>query len=828
MNGSIRQHSCLIAFTLAVGLLCASAATGALDLPNTTGNLTVDTLEAQQGVCFTDRAMYLSSSANWELSKYWINTDPTTLVSRSDVHPSPSTYVGYDDTTAKWEHIGGITASPWWVCATVDTFGGAANDPDDRYVGLQLYDYGFEYFELESFLYYNSSTDTNPMQWFGGVDWHPHGGNGGCNEYGYLFAVEYDTDEDETSIYRYEITGQDMDASGDRRYVTLVKDNVYKVHTKAVNGIEIYGDKMYLSHGEGLGCYPQTTWVNEGYIDVYNLSSFSEEDAPTTLRHPAASDLSYDSCPHAEDLSFFRGGLWVCHSGNVRRLDVANLPLPRAKWIGRTSGDWMGSQWNWDAWPSYRTAVYIYDAGWGADVTLDEPESIGALYLGTGSLTITPNGKLKTYEEACIGRWAGSPVSEATVRGPSGSSVWSWETKKGLYVGDAGHGKLTIEDAGDVIAGWVYVGKEEGSIGEIILTDWSWLAVENSMGVGKAGTGTVTIRSGGWLYSGWAAPNVAYLGGEKTGNGTVTVDGTGSPPRLTWWKINDDLRVGLLGTGKLEVLGGGRVTAGYTSIAHELGSSGEVTVDGTETELEAGWLNVGRYGTGTMTVSGGGKVSATTVNVGAYAGPGASGTLTVADGSFVCERLYIGGYPSGSEGTGTVTVKDSALLVVSGGVTIYGAGTLTGGGGSVDADVLNGGTVAPGSSPGLLLIQGHYTQTQDGVLEIELCGRLRGDEYDVLVITGRADLAGTLSVVLCDPGSGIFAPQFGDTFDILDHGGLAPYSRFDLVQLPELGLGLEWDYPYLLTTGQISVVPEPATLGLLALGGLAMILRRRR
>jgi len=46
--------------------------------------------------------------------------------------------------------------------------------------------------------------------------------------------------------------------------------------------------------------------------------------------------------------------------------------------------------------------------------------------------------------------------------------------------------------------------------------------------------------------------------------------------------------------------------------------------------------------------------------------------------------------------------------------------------------------------------------------------------------------------------------------------------------MPDLGGGLSWDTSNLYTTGAIGVVPEPATLALLTLGGLAILRRSRR
>lgn len=78
-----------------------------------------------------------------------------------------------------------------------------------------------------------------------------------------------------------------------------------------------------------------------------------------------------------------------------------------------------------------------------------------------------------------------------------------------------------------------------------------------------------------------------------------------------------------------------------------------------------------------------------------------------------------------------VTVNQPFQLL---GGTLAGTNTFTG-------NVTNNGTVSPGVSPGRLTIAGHYTQTTNGTLFIELAGSSPGTNYDCLVVTGTANLS---------------------------------------------------------------------------------------
>ena len=118
------------------------------------------------------------------------------------------------------------------------------------------------------------------------------------------------------------------------------------------------------------------------------------------------------------------------------------------------------------------------------------------------------------------------------------------------------------------------------------------------------------------------------------------------------------------------------------------------------------------------------------------------------------------------------------------------------GGGTIAGSVTNtGGTLAPGSSPGVMTITGSYDQQPAAKLQIEIGGTTPGTEFDLLDIAGTANLAGMLDVQLIDLGSGVFAPIAGDSFEILTAGTLnGTFSGG--TSLPSLTGLLSWNVNY--------------------------------
>ena len=112
-------------------------------------------------------------------------------------------------------------------------------------------------------------------------------------------------------------------------------------------------------------------------------------------------------------------------------------------------------------------------------------------------------------------------------------------------------------------------------------------------------------------------------------------------------------------------------------------------------------------------------------------------------------------------GGGELAIRND--LMTSGGTVDLQEGVISGSG-TIGSDVNNGGTVSPGNSPGILTVDGNYTQNAGGTLALEIVGLTPGEQHDQLVVTGTADLNGTVLVELIDS----FTPTANDQFDVLD------------------------------------------------------------
>ena len=321
------------------------------------------------------------------------------------------------------------------------------------------------------------------------------------------------------------------------------------------------------------------------------------------------------------------------------------------------------------------------------------------------------------------------------------------------------------------------------------------------------GSGAVSVTktgAGTWVLS----ANSAYTGATTITGGILKLGSAGSGANTP------------LGTtaGATTVSGGGTLDlGGYTLATSEpLTLSGNGAGSGgalinSSIAAAASYNGVVTLGAGGGSIGGSGDITLTAglaanANALTKVGPG---TLRLAGTSLATGPTLV----SAGQLVVTGSIAASSLTTISAGATLAGTGTV--------GPTQIAGTLSPGLSPGTLNVSGDLTLQGGSTLQMEIGGLARGTAYDGLDITGGFTFGGTLQVTFINS----FTATAGNTFNLFNSATTT--GAFTSLLLPDLAPGLAWDTTPLASTGEITVVPEPAT-GTILLAGLAACLTARR
>jgi len=192
----------------------------------------------------------------------------------------------------------------------------------------------------------------------------------------------------------------------------------------------------------------------------------------------------------------------------------------------------------------------------------------------------------------------------------------------------------------------------------------------------------------------------------------------------------DDVEVDVYSGGNLQNFVGASITCDYFDSSSTVSNEGSITVNeyctagGTFDNASGGVLAIN----GTLEITGMFS-SAGDINN--------SGTMLV-----LPDFEPVVDISGGLDNFGDLIVNQD--MMVSGDFTNH--GTLMGEG-SIQGDVMNNGSVEPGNSPGILTINGNFTQGPGGTLVFEIEGPPNpGIDHDQLIVNGLVNLEGTIQI----------------------------------------------------------------------------------
>jgi len=413
------------------------------------------------------------------------------------------------------------------------------------------------------------------------------------------------------------------------------------------------------------------------------------------------------------------------------------------------------------------------------------------------STTFTNNGGITTFQDSSAGD--STFINNAVATGVRGGTTEFYNStaangtfiNNGALVSGGFHqsGRTELNDNstaanGTFINNGGLVAGAEGGVTLVSRTADNGTFINNGASVGSAGGGKTEFLGFSTADSATLIANGGTGGGE---GGQI---------------IFEDRSTG--GTSRVELFGNGSLD--ISSHFHRPVTVGSIEGDGIV------FLGANNLGVGSNDLS--------TTFSGVIQDGGLGGSLT----KIGLGTLVLSGTNTYS---GTTRVKGGVLQVdgsISSNAVVNHSGRLAGTG-VIHGDVINRGTVGPGSPVGTLTVD-NFTQANYADLMIQIAN---SNEFGVLNVLGTADLSGRLDAVLLNG----FVPAVGESFTFLTYSAVSGtlfMSNRNIDSVAE-----HWEISYFPTyavltvaAGNVAVPDHGSTFLLLTLGLLGLVMYRRQ
>lgn len=604
------------------------------------------------------------------------------------------------------------------------------------------------------------------------------------------------------------------------------------------------------------------THTISGPLSVSSLGSFNVSSGTTTVNvpynHSGASAISNGATLNLNGVGTHTGTF--SNSGTLNFGGASRTITAAAEFSGTGAVNFQnGATTIHSASRSFDGPVRFQDgtASIGAGSTFS---GVGAVNFGGGTVTTGSTFSISNPLTLSAGQWNNTGTVTATgsltvtggVMSDSGTVTVSGDTTfTGGTIGGSGtlnaNGHITISGTNTkTLAGGHIV--NAGSS-----TTWSGGQINAESGAVFNNNGTFTTNFGGnFSPSGGAEPHFNNAGMFiKNGAAETTTFVSGG---YGWAHFNN--------TGTVQV------------------NNGTLALNGTVTQHVGTTLNGGTWNvtstppnSSTLTFSQGSNIttigSAASVMLdGANStfnrlGPVTASSLTTNQGSFTLKNdrdlttegsltnsgsVIIDGVPTTlTVGTGSYTQTGGQTIIVNGQIIDTNLpnlkasafnlnGGILGGTGTIESNVITGpgsNTIAPGLSPGTLIINGSLTLSSGSTLAMELGGLTQGSLYDYLDVNGVLTLAGMLDLDFINDFQNSLTSGNILTLATADSAILGSFSNVSSGSylMTNYPIGLQVWYgagsPY-GAENLVVAIPEPSRALLMLIGGMAMLQRRRR